>query len=82
MGQVQTMRSSYTGILLGLGLAVILVYMLIVVNFQSWLDPFIIITALSGRADRHRGILISDAYHVERAGSDGGSHVHGNCHRQ
>jgi AcrB/AcrD/AcrF family/Barrel-sandwich domain of CusB or HlyD membrane-fusion len=45
-GQVQTMRSSYTGILLGLGLAVILVYMLIVVNFQSWLDPFIIITAL------------------------------------
>jgi multidrug efflux pump subunit AcrB len=45
-GQVQTMRSSYLGILLGLGLAVILVYMLIVVNFQSWLDPFIIITAL------------------------------------
>jgi multidrug efflux pump subunit AcrB len=45
-GQVQTMRSSYLGILLGLGLAVILVYMLIVVNFQSWLDPFVIITAL------------------------------------
>ncbi|HYY31426.1 MAG TPA: efflux RND transporter permease subunit [Chthoniobacterales bacterium] len=45
-GQVQTMRSSYLGILLGLALAVILVYMLIVVNFQSWLDPFIIITAL------------------------------------
>jgi multidrug efflux pump subunit AcrB len=45
-GQIQTMRSSYLGILLGLALAVILVYMLIVVNFQSWLDPFIIITAL------------------------------------
>jgi len=45
-GQVQTMRSSYVGLLLGLGLAVVLVYMLIVVNFQSWLDPFIIITAL------------------------------------
>jgi multidrug efflux pump subunit AcrB len=45
-GQVQTMRSSYVGLLMGLGLAVVLVYMLIVVNFQSWLDPFIIITAL------------------------------------
>jgi multidrug efflux pump subunit AcrB len=40
------MRSSYLGLLAGLGLAVILVYMLIVINFQSWLDPFIIITAL------------------------------------
>src|SRR6516164_6384185 len=45
-GQVQTMRSSYAGLLLGLVLAVVLVYMLIVINFQSWLDPFIIITAL------------------------------------
>ena len=45
-GQVRTMESSYTGLLGGLGLAVVLVYMLIVVNFQSWLDPFIIITAL------------------------------------
>jgi multidrug efflux pump subunit AcrB len=45
-GQVQTMRSSYLGLLAGLGLAVVLVYMLIVINFQSWLDPFIIITAL------------------------------------
>jgi multidrug efflux pump subunit AcrB len=45
-GQVQTMRSSYLGLLMGLVLAVVLVYMLIVVNFQSWLDPFIIITAL------------------------------------
>jgi len=45
-GQVRTMQSSYTGLLTGLGLAVVLVYMLIVINFQSWLDPFIIITAL------------------------------------
>src|SRR6202011_712846 len=45
-GQVQTMRSSYLGLLMGLGLAIVLVYMLIVINFQSWLDPFIIITAL------------------------------------
>ena len=45
-GQVQTMRSSYLSLLGGLAFAIILVYMLIVVNFQSWLDPFIIITGL------------------------------------
>lgn len=45
-GQVQTMRSSYIGLLSGLAVAIVLVYLLIVVNFQSWLDPFIIITAL------------------------------------
>jgi multidrug efflux pump subunit AcrB len=45
-GQVQTMNDSFHGLLLGLAGAVVLVYLLIVVNFQSWLDPFIIITAL------------------------------------
>jgi multidrug efflux pump subunit AcrB len=45
-GQYGTMRSSYIGLIGGLGFAIILVYLLIVVNFQSWLDPFIIITAL------------------------------------
>src|ERR1700675_348827 len=45
-GQLQTMRNSYLGLLGGLVFSVVLVYLLIVVNFQSWLDPFIIITAL------------------------------------
>jgi CzcA family heavy metal efflux pump len=45
-GQIDTMRSSYTALLAGLAFAIVLVYMLIVVNFQSWVDPFIIITAL------------------------------------
>jgi len=45
-GQVETMRSSYIGLLFGLVFSIVLVYLLIVVNFQSWLDPFIIITAL------------------------------------
>ena len=45
-GQAETMRSSYTALLVGLVFAILLVYLLIVVNFQSWLDPFIIITAL------------------------------------
>jgi multidrug efflux pump subunit AcrB len=45
-GQVQTMRSSYAGLLSGLLVAILLDYLLIVVNFQSWLDPFIMISAL------------------------------------
>jgi CzcA family heavy metal efflux pump len=47
-GQVQTMKSSFTGLAFGLLGAIVLAYLLIVVNFQSWLDPFIIITALPG----------------------------------
>jgi multidrug efflux pump subunit AcrB len=45
-GRVETMREAFTGLLAGLAFAIVLVYLLIVVNFQSWLDPFIIITAL------------------------------------
>src|SRR5258707_2717744 len=45
-GQIQTMRSSFTGLLTGLVFAIVLVYLLIVMNFQSWLDPFIIFMAL------------------------------------
>jgi len=45
-GQVKTMTDSFNGLLLGLAGAIVLVYLLIVINFQSWLDPFIIITAL------------------------------------
>jgi multidrug efflux pump subunit AcrB len=45
-GQIQTMRASYSGLLSGLAFAILLVYLLIVVNFQSWRDPFIIIAAL------------------------------------
>jgi multidrug efflux pump subunit AcrB len=47
-GQVQTMNSSFLGLGIGLIGAIVLAYLLIVVNFQSWLDPFIIITALPG----------------------------------
>jgi multidrug efflux pump subunit AcrB len=45
-GQVQTMNSAFAGLLFGLLGAVVLIYLLIVVNFQSWSDPFVIITAL------------------------------------
>jgi len=47
-GQVQTMNTSFIGLGVGLVGAIVLAYLLIVVNFQSWLDPFIIITALPG----------------------------------
>jgi CzcA family heavy metal efflux pump len=47
-GQVVTMRSSFIGLGIGLVGAILLVYLLIVINFQSWLDPFIIIAALPG----------------------------------
>lgn len=45
-GQVETMNSSFSGLLFGLLGALVLIYLLIVVNFQSWADPFVIITAL------------------------------------
>jgi len=45
-GQVETMQTAYISLLFGLVFSILLVYLLIVVNFQSWLDPFIIITAL------------------------------------
>jgi CzcA family heavy metal efflux pump len=45
-GQVQTMTASYSGLAIGFVGAIVLIYLLIVINFQSWLDPFIIITAL------------------------------------
>ncbi len=45
-GQIDTMRSSFIGLIAGLLFSIVLVYMLIVINFQSWLDPFIIISAL------------------------------------
>jgi multidrug efflux pump subunit AcrB len=47
-GQIQSMNSSYVGLGIGIAFAVMLVYFLLVINFQSWLDPFIIIAALPG----------------------------------
>ncbi|MGC8763005.1 MAG: efflux RND transporter permease subunit [Acidobacteriota bacterium] len=47
-GQAETMASSFLGIGIGLAMAAVLIYLLLVVNFQSWTDPFVIITALPG----------------------------------
>ena len=47
-GQVDSMRSSFRGLLMGVLFAMVLVYLLLVINFQSWLDPLVIIMALPG----------------------------------
>ena len=60
-------RSARLG--LGIVFAAVLVYLLMVVNFQSWLDPFIIITALAGRIRGHRVDAVRDAHDVQRAES-------------
>src|ERR1700678_3070575 len=57
-GQVATMRSSFLGLGVGLVGAILLVYLLIVINFQSWLDPFIIIMALPGALAGLRWFLL------------------------
>jgi multidrug efflux pump subunit AcrB len=66
-GQLATMRTSYIGLLAGLGFAIVLVYLLIVVNFQSW------------RARRHRCVFVRHPHHAQRAGAHGLHHVCGRC---
>ena len=81
-GQVQTMKTSFTGLGFGLLGAIVLAYLLIVVNFQSWLDPFIIITALPGRARGNLLDAVDYAYYSERAIVDRRDHVHGRGYRE
>ena len=76
-GQVKTMRSSYIGLLGGLAFSILLVYLLIVVNFQSWLDPFIIISALPAALAGVGMVPICYRDQAERPGVDGIHHVYG-----
>ncbi len=81
-GQLQTMQTSYQGLLAGLMGAIVLVYLLIVVNFQSWLDPFIIITGFPPRSGRYRDFPVRHPHHPQRSRSYGCHHVYGRSHRQ
>ena len=81
-GQVESMKSSFRGLGYGLVFAVVLVYLLMVVNFQSWLDPFIILMALPGRARGHRLDAVPLAHDAQRAGADGRDHVRRRGHRE
>ncbi len=79
-GQVESMRSSFRGLGFGLIFAVALVYFLMVVNFQSWLDPLIILMALPGAIRRHRVDALRHRHHRQRAGADGRHHEHRRRH--
>ena len=76
------MRESYTGLFTGIALAIILVYLFLVMNFQSWIDP--LDRADGGAVCPGRGAV--DAVPVanpdERAGADGHAHVHRVDHRE
>jgi multidrug efflux pump subunit AcrB len=80
-GQVHTMTSAYNQLLFGLVGAVLLVYLVIVVNFQSWLDPFIIITALPGALAGIIWMLFMTGTTVG-ASVNRSDHVHGHRHRK
>ena len=81
-GQVTTMTSAYQQLFVGLAFAIVLIYLLIVVNFQSWLDPFVIVMALPTRACRHRLDAVRDRHDAFRSGAHRGDHVHGRRHRE
>ena len=70
------MNSSFTGLGWGLIFAVMLVYLLMVVNFQSWLDPLIILMALPGRAGGHPLDALRHPDHRQRSVADGRDHEH------
>ena len=76
------MESAFSGLLFGLLGAIVLIYLLIVVNFQSWLDPFVIITALPAALAGIVWMLFATQHHLVGARADRRDHVHGRGHRQ
>ena len=68
------MQRSFIGLGVGLAMAIVLVYLLIVVNFQSWLDPFDHHRGAAGGARRHRVDAVHHRHDAERAGADGRDH--------
>ncbi len=74
-GQTETMQSSFIGLYGGLAFAIVLVYLLIVVNFQSWIDPFHHHHGPARGPRRHRLDAVPDSYDAERAGADRCHHV-------
>ena len=76
-GQVQSMRTAFTGLGLGLAFAIVLVYLLMVVNFQSWIDPLDHRDGATSRAGWHRVGAVRDADHVQRTVAHGRHHGDG-----
>jgi hypothetical protein len=76
------MERAFSGLLFGLLGAVVLIYLLIVVNFQSWTDPAVIVSALPAALAGIVWMLFATAHHAVGAGADRRHHVHGRGHRQ
>ena len=76
-GQIETMHSSFQGLMYGLVFSIVLVYALIVVNFQSWLDPFIIIVALPGALAGIVWLLIITGTHISEPALTGANRCMG-----
>ena len=81
-GQIETMRESFIGLFSGMGLAVVLVFLLMVINFQSWLDPLIVLMAVPFALAGVMLDALPDPHAHQRAGPDGHAHVHRPDHRQ
>ncbi|MDE1153627.1 MAG: efflux RND transporter permease subunit [Micavibrio sp.] len=80
--QMLTQQQSFTGLYQGLIFAIALVYLLMVVNFQSWVDPFIIIMALPAALAGIVWMLFLISTTLSVPALTGGHHVHGRCHRK
>ena len=76
-GQVSTMTEAYSQLFLGLGFAIVLIYLLIVVNFQSWIDPAVIVMGLPGALAGIVWMLFLTDTNAVGAGADRRDHVHG-----
>jgi multidrug efflux pump subunit AcrB len=81
-GQVKTMNTAFSGLLFGLLAAIVLIYLLIVVNFQSWSDPFIIVAALASCIGGDSMDVVCNSYDPICSGINRGDYVHGRSHRQ
>ena len=81
-GQVATMQSAYYQLFVGLAFSIVLIYLLIVVNFQSWLDPFVIITALPAALAGIVWMLFLTHTSLSVPALDRSDHVHGRGHRE
>ena len=73
---------AYQQLFVGIALAVVLIYLLIVVNFQSWLDPFVIVERAADRARRHRLDAVRHAHDAVGSRAYRGDHVHGRGDRE
>ena len=75
-GQVETMRESYAGLFSGIALAIVLVYLFLVINFQSWIDPLIVLMAIPFALSGVMWMLFLTQTHLSGAGAHGHAHVH------